>query len=71
MNEATKQLMIVGDVREALNKLANHLGCDPQLILPQDALIQWQNLEKQYEEFYKLPIQERLYKSGLATENKS
>lgn len=67
MNNEVKDLMLVGQVREALNEMAHMLGCDPQLMLPQDALIQWNNLEVEYDKFYLLPLQERLYRSGLAT----
>lgn len=70
MNKEVETLMIVGEVREAMNKMANYLGCDPLIQLPQDALISWQNLEKQYDDFYKLDLQERFYKSGMATKAK-
>jgi len=66
MNKSTKNIMIVGDMREALNKLTDYLGEQIKIEMSQKALKKFQALEKQYDDFYKLPLQERLYESGMS-----
>lgn len=68
MNEETKELMIVGQVREALSAMQNYLGCEIEVIIPTPKVLKrWEELERKYDDFYKLPLQERLYKSGMST----
>lgn len=68
MNEETKAIMIVGDIRKALKELCDYTGLDYALYIPdKKAENAYLELENAYDNFYKLPIQERLYKSGMAT----
>lgn len=68
MNEGTKAIMLVGDVRKALNELCAYTGLDYSLYIPDKKAEEvYTKLEKAYDDFYKLSVQERLYKSGMVT----
>jgi hypothetical protein len=68
MNEKTKNLMLVGEIRKALNELCAVLGHDYSLYIPtEQARIDYEALEKDYTDFYELPLQERFYESGMST----
>ena len=68
MNDETKAIMIVGDIRKALNELCEHTGLDYSLYIPDKKAEQaYVKLEEAYDNFYRLPIKERLYASGMAT----
>lgn len=49
---------------EAIEKLT---GEAPTILLNKDAREKWETTGKMTDEFYKLPIQERLYVTGYAT----
>jgi len=67
MDEEVKRFMLVGHIRKALNDLCEATGRDYSLYIPnKEAKEIYEALEKQYSDFYKLPIQERLYRSGMA-----
>jgi len=68
MNEETKKIMLVGDIRKALNNLCEATGHDFSLYIPnKEAQQDYEALEAKYTAFYELPIQERLYASGMST----
>ena len=72
MNQETKNAMLVGHIRKALNELRAVLGHDYSLYIPtEQARIDYEALEKDYSDFYDLPLQERLYKSGMSTRPES
>jgi hypothetical protein len=67
MNEETKAIMLVGSIRKALNELCEYTGLDYSLYIPdREAEEAYVKLEEAYTEFFKLPLQERLYKSGMS-----
>lgn len=63
-----KEIQIVAHVKEALKELADYLGVDPVLSLNPPELKKWNDLEKRYAEFYKLPLKERYIFAGLITD---
>lgn len=69
MNEETKTIMVVGEVREALNHMSEVLRVEGITLVISDnaALERWHELQKQYDDFYKLSVPERLEKSGMAS----
>lgn len=72
MNEETKAIMLVGNIRKALNELCKYTGLGYSLYIPdKEAEEAYVKLEQAYDDFYKLPLQERLYASGMSTPNTS
>lgn len=68
MNDETRKFLLVGEIRKALNELCEATGHDFALYIPnKEAQADYEALEKAYSDFYDLPIQERLYASGMAT----
>ena len=67
MNKKTQKIMLVGKIRQALNELVEMTGHEYSLYIPTDeARIAYEALEKEYTDFYELPLQERLYVSGMS-----
>lgn len=59
MGELTKrhrQVMLVGDLRQVLNDLTDVLGESLTIKMSDTALKQFKQLEKEYDDFYKLDL---------------
>ena len=65
MNKETKQLMVVGEIREALNKLEIILKAGVSITMPITKQKEWEELNKQYDAFYELSLVDRLVASGI------
>ncbi len=67
MNDEYKKIMLVGDIRKALNELCEVTGHNYSLYIPdKTAQKDYEVLEAKYTAFYELPLQERLYVSGMS-----
>jgi hypothetical protein len=63
MNKETKEIMLVGRLREVLGSLSEVLGEQLTLQVSKEGLSRFNKLEKEYDAFYELSIEERLIKS--------
>lgn len=65
MNKETKELMLIGEFRDVATKLSDVLGEKIGVTLSDKAYKKLKLLEKEYNAFYELSIEERLVKSGM------
>jgi hypothetical protein len=65
MNKETEEIMLVGELRGVLGRLGEVLGEQLTLQVSKEGLKKLNKLEKEYDAFYELSIEERLIKSGM------
>lgn len=65
MNKETEEIMLVGELRGVLGRLGEVLGEQLILQVSKEGLKKLNKLEKEYDAFYELSIEERLIKSGM------
>ena len=62
-----EEMMMVGSLRQALNDVRDKLGIDLTVQIPADKSKLFNELQKKYDDFYKMSVEQRFAYSGYLT----
>jgi len=65
-----KEIQVIGDLRKALNDAKDMLGINIVAQIPSDKAELFEELQKKYDDFYEMPVKERLIYSGYMSTKK-
>ncbi|MBA3678769.1 hypothetical protein H0W80_01050 [Candidatus Saccharibacteria bacterium] len=60
-----EEIMIIGDLRQSLKDTREKLGVDLTIQIPADKSELFSKLQKKYDDFYKMTLDQRLIYSGF------